>query len=870
LLPPQVVERQTVSVPSYADVLQQELARTIPAGTPTVTFNIGQNPINSEAEWVLKFPAPGTANSPTVVQVTGGGLNIPANVNLENYVITVELGDINLSSGVHVFNNVVLVTNNGNINLSDVQSRDLSALASGFINMNGGAKFSGSTLLATGNSWANINFNGATTNVEASNNLNVISQGNITYNAASDTRGSFLSVGDLSFNNNSTLYGSIGAKGSIYFNGSATVIFAESSTSPPPVPVANLVEETNFTVTSTIGLQIPATPSILSFKIDPQFDQQDPDSINDAFEVALVDALGNSLVHTIAKERDSFFNWTEGEEVTLGAGATYNANQRTVTLNLVGLTPGVAANLVFRLVNNDSDTTTSVRITDLVVTEAPVGTLPPVQGNLETAIPVVGATPDFKALTDVSDSFSAVYHRTSFNADTKLLSADMAVRNVGQYSVGVPLLVAVRNISDPSVTVRNPDGFMPDGIPYYNVSRLVADGKLNPNDVTQLRSLVFSNPQRVQFTYDLVVLAQLNRAPVINTQPNLELIGTQPYSYDVDATDPDGDALTYKLVVAPSGMTINPTSGLISWNPAAGARGNYAVMVEANDGRLGVATQQYTLSVIDAPPNRPPLIASTPVLDAAVNTPYTYQALAVDADSDALTFSLVAGPVGMSVNANTGAVTWWSPAASQLGTHNVTLRVADGRNGTAEQSFAILVGPQRGNGSPLIISTPVSALNVPVGFSSAVNSSYTYDVAALDPDEDTLTYSLVAAPAGMTINASTGVVSWSPAATDVGQHQVTVRVEDGRGGRDTQSFMLDAVATYPAQLRGTVFNDLNGDGQQFNSIGNADAPVTVTGTDGNSIALTNNTTRLEVFGGLVRNGLIPGGGYYNQTESSSQ
>lgn len=80
LLPPQVVERQTVSVPSYAEVKQQELARRIPTGTPTVTFDIGQNPINSAAEWNLKFPAPGTISNPTVVQVTGGGLNIPTNV----------------------------------------------------------------------------------------------------------------------------------------------------------------------------------------------------------------------------------------------------------------------------------------------------------------------------------------------------------------------------------------------------------------------------------------------------------------------------------------------------------------------------------------------------------------------------------------------------------------------------------------------------------------------------------------------------------------------------------------------------------------------------------------------------------------------
>jgi YbbR domain-containing protein len=41
------------------------------------------------------------------------------------------------------------------------------------------------------------------------------------------------------------------------------------------------------------------------------FDTTDPDSINDAFEVALVDAQGNSLIHTIQPNRDAFFNITE-------------------------------------------------------------------------------------------------------------------------------------------------------------------------------------------------------------------------------------------------------------------------------------------------------------------------------------------------------------------------------------------------------------------------------------------------------------------------------------------------------------------------------------------------------------------------------
>ncbi|MBD2616571.1 hypothetical protein H6G94_36050, partial [Nostoc punctiforme FACHB-252] len=343
-------------------------------------------------------------------------------------------------------------------------------------------------------------------------------------------------------------------------------------------PQVNLVEETNFAVTRSLPFTIPITPSILSFKIDPQFDNADPDSINDAFEVALVDADGNSLVHTVGYGRDTFFNWTEGEQVALGAGATYNAQDRIVNLNLLGITPATNARLVFRLVNNDSDITTNICITDFAIVAAPTGTQAPLGSSFETqGIPE--AVPNFNLLADVSQSFVAQYHSTSFNADTHLLYANIAIQNIGSYSVDAPLIVAVNSISNPNVFVRNFDGFTPEGIPYYDFSKLVGDKKLDESELTQERSLIFYNPEEVQFTYNLTVLAELNAAPVIQTQANKEIIRGYSYSYDVDATDPNGDSLQYNLLVSPDGMTIDPSTGLISWNTTGTNVSNQTVLI---------------------------------------------------------------------------------------------------------------------------------------------------------------------------------------------------------------------------------------------------------------------------------------------------
>ncbi|NJN12163.1 MAG: hypothetical protein HC815_31065, partial [Richelia sp. RM1_1_1] len=426
-----------------------------------------------------------------------------------------------------------------------------------------------------------------------------------------------------------------------------------------------LAEQTNFREQRSFPLLVPAYPSILSFKIDPTFDLNDLKSINDAFEVALVDKDGNSIVHTIAKGRDTFFNLTEGEGAATGAGASYDATTRTVSLNLIGVKSG-EAQLIFRLVNNDSDTTTNVKITNFTLTAAPVGTTAPTQSTFATEIRP-GTTPNFNLLTDVSNSLAPEYGRTSYNADTKLLYTDISIGNTGTYSVDTPLLVAVKNINDPSVVLRNPDGITPDGMPYYDFSSLVTDGKLNKDGETLERTLVFYNPNSIQFKPDLVVLAQLNKKPIIDSKPVVEIIAGQQYRYSVNATDPNEDTLTYKLLVAPTGMIVDDKTGLITWNTTTSNRGNQSIVVEVSDSRGGVETQRYNLSVIDAPFNRPPVFTTTPKVDAVVNTEYKYDADATDPDGDNLTYNLALAPEGMTVNPATGEITWTPGTIKVLG-----------------------------------------------------------------------------------------------------------------------------------------------------------------------------------------------------------
>lgn len=77
-----------------------------------------------------------------------------------------------------------------------------------------------------------------------------------------------------------------------------------------------------------------------------------------------------------------------------------------------------------------------------------------------------------------------------------------------------------------------------------------------------------------------------------------------PFLYNASAEDPQGAKLTYLLVDAPVGMTINPATGQIRWTPPAGLRGEIVgVRIAAYDGACGPKGEQsFKLAISETPP----------------------------------------------------------------------------------------------------------------------------------------------------------------------------------------------------------------------------------------------------------------------------
>ncbi len=272
-----------------------------------------------------------------------------------------------------------------------------------------------------------------------------------------------------------------------------------------------------------------------------------------------------------------------------------------------------------------------------------------------------------------------------------------------------------------------------------------------------------------------ITVQNVNDAPTITSEAKTSAEEDSEYVYDVNANDVDGDELYYSLSEKPTGMTIDSSTGMITWTPTNDQVDSHTVNVMVSDGNGGTVNQSWDISVSNT--NDAPFITSTPVMSALEDSAYSYQVMAEDIDGDSLTYTLDIAPSGMEIGTD-GTITW-TPTNAQVGTHTVMVSVNDGTAADV-QTFEISV--QNVNDAPTIVSEAVT--------SASEDTDYVYDVDGEDIDGDELTYSLTEKPTGMGIDSSSGMISWTPTNDQIGDFDVGVKVSDGKGGVDEQSFTL--------------------------------------------------------------------------------
>jgi hypothetical protein len=151
--------------------------------------------------------------------------------------------------------------------------------------------------------------------------------------------------------------------------------------------------------------------------------------------------------------------------------------------------------------------------------------------------------------------------------------------------------------------------------------------------------------------------------------------------------------ITWSIDNPPSGMTVNPTTGVISWPAPIKSPFIYEIVLRSTNG-AGTSTQTLRLGVQQAAP-RIQGIANHSTKCGADYVGPTPALTAPICMAPILGWSLMSGPPGMTINPSSGVVSWPDPVPGQ-GPYNVTIRAINDI-GETNESWLLYVASANGD-----------------------------------------------------------------------------------------------------------------------------------------------------------------------------
>ncbi len=284
-----------------------------------------------------------------------------------------------------------------------------------------------------------------------------------------------------------------------------------------------------------------------------------------------------------------------------------------------------------------------------------------------------------------------------------------------------------------------------------------------------------------------VTAPAMNMAPTISGVPAVTVEQGSNYLFQPSSSDADGDALSFSIANKPSWASFDTATGELKGAPGNGSAGDYRnIVISVSDGQASASLPAFTITVLAPPSNSPPTISGTPPATVTEGTPYSFTPGASDSDGDSLTFSVQNKPAWAAFETSTGRLSG-TPALADVGSYsNIVIGVSDGQAGASLPPFSITVAAPP-NSPPTITGTPSTSITA--------GTAYTFAPSASDADGDLLTFSIQNKPSWASFSSSTGQLSGTPGAADVGSYgNIRISVTDGAVSTSLASFTITVVA----------------------------------------------------------------------------
>ena len=254
-----------------------------------------------------------------------------------------------------------------------------------------------------------------------------------------------------------------------------------------------------------------------------------------------------------------------------------------------------------------------------------------------------------------------------------------------------------------------------------------------------------------------------NDAPVAN---GLQLSTPQEQSLTatLDATDKEGDPLSFTVTQPPLHGTVTLNGVQMVYTPQTGFSGQDSFVYKANDGTEDSPEATVTIDVIHV--NHPPVVTDVTVQmneDGTLDIPLTAQ----DSDGDSVTFRLTSAPNfgTMQISGNT---LHYQPDPDRFGIETVTCVANDGQADSTPATVTITVNAQN--------DAPVAS---PLNLSTNEDQSATVTLQATDVEHDPLSFAVVSQPQHGSVTISGDQATYTPDASYSGADSFSYKATDG-------------------------------------------------------------------------------------------
>jgi CshA-type fibril repeat protein len=541
---------------------------------------------------------------------------------------------------------------------------------------------------------------------------------------------------------------------------------AGTVTFDPVSPFTGAATPVIYRVTDADGLNATATVSVVVIPVIP-------DAVNDAGSTKIgtpivTDVIANDLPGapgapldpTSVQLRDPA-DGTFGTSLVVGGEGTYTADPVTgeVTFTPTGSFVGIATPVVYRVA--DANGTTATASIAIVVVPSPIAA-----PDTETTPQNVDVTVD--PLANDTIGVAPLDPTTVLLVDPadSIAKGAVAIAAEGAYTVD-PVSGAVTFNPLPTFTgIATP------------ITYRVADGNADTAQSTITITVTAVTPVATDDTESTAFGVSKNVDVLANDAAGAPGVPIDPTS--VQLLDP-ADAVYKTAVTTPEGtFAANPTTGIVTFTPAAGFSGLTTSLGYRLRDANGTAAAANIVVTVAPDPVANPDVVSTPqnvpvdldpiANDTIGNAPFDPSTILIEDPADSVFKDTVtiAGEGTYSVDPGTGLITL-TPVSTYTGVRDLAYQVTDGDGLTRAGTATFTVTPITPSASNDIATTPFGiAVVVNVSGNDAGGAASApldpTSVQLLDPADSTYKTTVTVTGEGQyTVDAVTGEVTYTPA-----------------------------------------------------------------------------------------------------------